>query len=113
MMKRLLTVFLLLGLATGCAYAQTTREELQKKEQDLKKELADLNRQQLEIQKNKKLSLSQLAIIKRKVKAREELVNSISKQIPLQNAASTIAPISGSLLPFDCSTTGFSADQPR
>ncbi|SDW84340.1 Septal ring factor EnvC, activator of murein hydrolases AmiA and AmiB [Hydrobacter penzbergensis] len=81
MMKRLLTVFLLLGLATGCAYAQTTREELQKKEQDLKKELADLNRQQLEIQKNKKLSLSQLAIIKRKVKAREELVNSISKQI--------------------------------
>ena len=81
MMKRLLTVILLLGLATGCAYAQNNREELQKKEQDLKKELADLNRQQLEIQKNKKLSLSQLAIIKRKVKAREELVNSISKQI--------------------------------
>jgi septal ring factor EnvC (AmiA/AmiB activator) len=80
MTRYFFTVLLFFCVGTGCAYAQT-REELQKKEQDLKKELADLNRQQLEIQKSKKISLSQLAIIKRKVRAREELVNSISKQI--------------------------------
>lgn len=81
MMKRLFSVLLLVCILTACAHAQATKEELQKKEQDLKKELADLNRMLSETQKNKKLSLSQLAMIKRKVRAREELVNGISKQI--------------------------------
>ncbi len=81
MMKRLFSVLLLVFVLTACAHAQATKEELQKKEQDLKKELADLNRMLSETQKNKKLSLSQLAMIKRKVRAREELVNGISKQI--------------------------------
>ncbi len=83
MMKRLFSVLLLVCILTACAHAQATKEELQKKEQDLKKELADLNRMLSETQKNKKLSLSQLAMIKRKVRAREELVNGISKQIRL------------------------------
>lgn len=81
MMKRLFSVLLLVCILTACAHAQATKEELQKKEQDLKKELADLNRMLSETQKNKKLSLSQLAMIKRKVRAREELVNGISRQI--------------------------------
>lgn len=81
MMKRLFSVLLLVFVLTACAHAQATKEELQKKEQDLKKELADLNRMLSETQKNKKLSLSQLAMIKRKVRAREELVNGISRQI--------------------------------
>lgn len=58
-----------------------TREELQKQEQELKKELAELNSLLSQTQKNKKLSLSQLAIIKRKVAMREQLVNSINRQI--------------------------------
>lgn len=81
MLKQLFAVLFLSLVVTGCVYAQTTREELQKKEQDLRKELQDLNRQLDETQRNKKASLSQLAIIKRKVRAREELVNGISKQI--------------------------------
>jgi len=63
------------------AFAQQSREELQKKEQELKKELSDLNRQLSETQKNKKLSLNELALIKRKVAKREELVRGINNQI--------------------------------
>jgi septal ring factor EnvC (AmiA/AmiB activator) len=63
------------------SYAQQTREELQKQEQELKKELAELNQLLSQTQKNKKLSLSQLAIIKKKVAMREQLVNSINRQI--------------------------------
>ena len=75
-------VFLLLFLMTvSGATAQQSREELQKKEQDLKKELADLNKQLSETQKNKKLSLNELALIKRKVAKREELVRGINNQI--------------------------------
>jgi septal ring factor EnvC (AmiA/AmiB activator) len=75
-------VFLMLFLMTvSGAMAQQSREELQKKEQELKKELADLNKQLSETQKNKKLSLNELALIKRKVAMREELVKGINNQI--------------------------------
>jgi septal ring factor EnvC (AmiA/AmiB activator) len=74
-----LILFLFLGLAFGVS-AQT-KEELQKKEQDLQKEIADLNRSLNETQNNKKLSLKQLAIIKKKINKREELVNSLNRQV--------------------------------
>ena len=75
-------IFLVLFLMTVAgASAQQSREELQKKEQELKKELADLNKQLSETQKNKKLSLNELALIKRKVAKREELVRGINNQI--------------------------------
>lgn len=73
--------FLVSCLLVITSYAQQTREELQKQEQDIKKELAELNQLLSQTQKNKKLSLSQLAIIKRKVTMREQLVNSINRQI--------------------------------
>ncbi|MFZ9171975.1 MAG: murein hydrolase activator EnvC family protein [Sediminibacterium sp.] len=68
-------------MTVAVASAQQSREELQKKEQELKKELSDLNRQLSETQKNKKLSLNELALIKRKVAKREELVRGINNQI--------------------------------
>jgi septal ring factor EnvC (AmiA/AmiB activator) len=61
--------------------AQNSRDELQKREQELQKELVELNRLYSETQNNKKLSLKQLAIIKSKINRREELVNSINKQV--------------------------------
>jgi septal ring factor EnvC (AmiA/AmiB activator) len=73
--------FMLLTMTVIGASAQQSREELQKKEQELKKELSDLNRQLSETQKNKKLSLNELALIKRKVAKREELVRGINNQI--------------------------------
>lgn len=58
-----------------------TREELQKKEQDLQQELADLNKLYNKIQSNKKTSLKQLSIIKSKINKRQELINSINRQV--------------------------------
>jgi septal ring factor EnvC (AmiA/AmiB activator) len=68
-------------LAMATSVCAQTREELQKKEQELQKEIADLNRSLNETQKNKKVSLKQLAIIKNKINKREELVNSINRQV--------------------------------
>lgn len=79
-LQRLVFLVLFLMTVVGVS-AQQSREELQKKEQELKKELSDLNRQLSETQKNKKLSLNELALIKRKVAKREELVRSINNQI--------------------------------
>lgn len=74
-------LFFVSGLLTLCVSAQNSREELQKREQELQKELTELNRLYNETQNNKKLSLKQLAIIKSKINRREELVNGINKQI--------------------------------
>ncbi len=60
---------------------QSSREDLQKKEQDIRKELAELNNMLIQTQKTKKLSLNQLAIIKKKINQREDLVNTINKQV--------------------------------
>ncbi|MES2330195.1 MAG: peptidoglycan DD-metalloendopeptidase family protein [Bacteroidota bacterium] len=80
MFKKLFSI-LILVLAMAVSASAQTKEELQKKEQELQKEIADLNRSLNETQSNKKLSLKQLAIIKKKINKREELVNSINRQV--------------------------------
>ena len=80
-MQKILFSFLLFCFLGITVQAQQTREELQKQEQDLKKELEELNKLLSTTKENKKISLSQLAIIKRKVAMREQLVNSINRQI--------------------------------
>ena len=64
-----------------------TRDELQKQEQTLRRELEELNRLKDQIQKNKKSTLAQMAVIKSKIAKREALVNSIGKQVKLIDAA--------------------------
>lgn len=82
MQKKILSVIFLVCVLCSMAMAQQpTREELQKKEQDLQKELIELNKLYSETQNNKKISLKQLAIIKKKINKREELVNSINRQV--------------------------------
>jgi septal ring factor EnvC (AmiA/AmiB activator) len=81
MFKKAVSFFFLFLLISVAAMSQNTREELQKKEQELQKELIELNKLYGETQNNKKLSLQQLAIIKKKINKREELVNSINKQV--------------------------------
>jgi septal ring factor EnvC (AmiA/AmiB activator) len=80
MLKRLFST-LCIVLAMAFSVSAQTREELEKKGQELQKEIADLNRSLNETQKNKKVSLKQLAIIKNKINKREELVNSINRQV--------------------------------
>jgi septal ring factor EnvC (AmiA/AmiB activator) len=82
MTKRLIQIFLFIFLGMS-AYAQTapTREDLQKQEQNLRKELDDLNRLKNQIQKNKKTTLAQINVIKDKIAKRESLINSIAQQV--------------------------------
>ena len=84
MLKRLIIILFITIAINALAYSQQpqgSREDLQKKEQDLRRELAELNNMMVQTQNNKKLSLKQLAIIKKKINQREDLVNTINKQV--------------------------------
>lgn len=84
MTKQGVILFFLLVFGMN-SFAQTngSREELQKQEQTLRKELEELNHLKDQIQKNKKSTLAQMAVIKSKIAKREALVNSIAKQVKL------------------------------
>jgi septal ring factor EnvC (AmiA/AmiB activator) len=85
MTKRLtILFFILLGFGI-MPYAQTnaSRDDLQKQEQTLRKELEELNQLKNQIQKNKKSTLAQMAVIQSKIAKREALVNSIAKQVKI------------------------------
>ena len=85
MTKRGAILLLLLISLFGRSVAQTnpSRDELQKQEQSLRKELDELNELKNQIQKNKKTTLAQLNVIKSKIAKREALVNSIAQQVAL------------------------------
>jgi len=75
---------LLLAFAMiGCIVLaqQPTKDELEKKQAQLKNEIAELNRTLANIQGDKKRSLSALTAVKRKIAAREEMVNNISRDL--------------------------------
>lgn len=82
MTKKLFVSILCLGIAVA-AVSQQTKDEIQKKQQELQKELADLNSTYSEIRKNKKLSIGQLQLVQRKIRAREELVSALNKDLRL------------------------------
>ncbi|MBS1578885.1 MAG: peptidoglycan DD-metalloendopeptidase family protein [Bacteroidetes bacterium] len=63
------------------AQQQPTKDDLQKQKKQLEQEIKELNDLQASISKNKKLSLKQLAIVQTKIKKREQLINSINKDI--------------------------------
>jgi septal ring factor EnvC (AmiA/AmiB activator) len=80
MFKKSFVLFVVLLMGSLVANAQN-REDLQKQKQSIEKELAELNQLYRETQKNTKTSVKQLAIIKRKINARESLVNSINREV--------------------------------
>ncbi len=80
MIKKFSILFFILFLIGQVSFAQT-REELQKRKQEIERELEDLSRQYAETQNNKKTSLKQLALIKKKINARQDLVNDINREV--------------------------------
>lgn len=78
-MKKVLATMLFVA-CFNIVHAQT-KEELQKKEADIRKELAELSNTLSQIQKNKKTSVAQVAAVQRKIAAREELISTINKQV--------------------------------
>lgn len=84
MVKKLFLVFLAFSfLVVGRAQdaKQDTKEDIQKRQQELQKELDDLNNTLNQIKKNKKQSIGQLAVVQRKIRIREELVNNINRDL--------------------------------
>jgi murein hydrolase activator len=77
---KIISIFFFCCLIGISSFAQT-REELQKKRQELEKEIEELRQSYAETQNNKKASLKQLALIKRKINAREDLVNGINREV--------------------------------
>ena len=80
MIKKCSILFFIFFLTGLISFAQT-KEELQKRKQEIERELDALNRQAAETQNDKKASLKQLAIIKKKINARQDLVNDINREV--------------------------------
>ncbi len=80
MFKKFSLLFFMFFFIGQSVFAQT-REELQKRKQEIERELEDLTRQSAETTSNKKISLKQLAIIKKKINARQDLVNDINREV--------------------------------
>jgi chromosome segregation ATPase len=83
----LLLVLILTNIMFAQAQTNTSREDLQKEEQTLRRELEELNNLKNQIQKNKNSSLAQLSIIKSKIAKRQALVNGIKKQVDILDKA--------------------------
>ncbi len=80
MLKKLFLLFLLCFLGvTG--FGQESKEDIMKQQQDLQRELADLNTTLDAIKKNKKQSIGQLTLVQKKIRARQELVNNLNRQL--------------------------------
>ena len=82
MIKKLLAAFAcLIVVITTSAQDGDTREDIQRKQQQLQKEIADLNRTLSQIKSSKKKSLTQLALVQKKIAARNALIGNINKDL--------------------------------
>ncbi len=79
---RSLIIIILLFASTLTAFSQT-QQDLQKKKDALMKEISQLQKELDATSKNKKTSLTQLSAIRNKIKARQELINTYSRQVAL------------------------------
>lgn len=79
MMKKIL--FLVLFAAFSATAFSQSKEELQRKQQELLREIRDLNATLKNIRNSKNKSLANYNLIKRKIAAREELIQNINKDI--------------------------------
>jgi septal ring factor EnvC (AmiA/AmiB activator) len=79
MIKKIVFLLFLSALTPGL-FAQS-KEELQRKQQTLLKEISNLNQTLKEIRNSKSKSLANYNLVKRKIAAREELIQSINKDM--------------------------------
>ncbi|HVX24941.1 MAG TPA: peptidoglycan DD-metalloendopeptidase family protein [Parafilimonas sp.] len=81
MLKKWLFVFFCLINIAAFAQNGDTKEEIKAKQEQLQKEIDDLNATLNQIRSNKKQSLGQLALVQRKIAARMQLINTINKDM--------------------------------
>ena len=89
MIKRALFILFSTAMLSMHASAQAndSREDLQKQEQTLRKELEELNQLLEKTKKNKKNSLGQLEAIRSKISKRKSLINGIARQVKILDDA--------------------------
>jgi septal ring factor EnvC (AmiA/AmiB activator) len=80
MMKKLVIGLLAFAFSLS-AHAQETKEDIQRKQHTIATGNFSTNSTLSQIKKNKKQSLGQLALVRRKISARQELINSINKEL--------------------------------
>jgi septal ring factor EnvC (AmiA/AmiB activator) len=68
---------------TFCTLNAQTRDELQKQQQQIQREINDLNNELASIKGNKKAALRAYQAVQSKIKARENLINNIRKDVKL------------------------------
>lgn len=84
--KLFLILFLSASLLTNICFGQRqTKKELENKKKQLQKEIEYTNELLAETKKNKKLSLTQLVTLNKKISAREELIATINTEIQVLN----------------------------
>jgi murein hydrolase activator len=73
----------LLALSLSAAVFGQSRDDLEKKRREIQQEIAELQRNQNLIQKDKKANLAQLAMIQNKIKKRNAVITNINDQVQL------------------------------
>ncbi len=81
MLKKLFASFAFLFIVIAVSAQGETKEEIQRKQQQLQREIDDLNKTLGQIKSSKKKSLGQLALVQRKIAARNQLINSINRDL--------------------------------
>ncbi|HSF44459.1 MAG TPA: peptidoglycan DD-metalloendopeptidase family protein, partial [Chitinophagaceae bacterium] len=80
-MRKILLYLFALCIAT--ASVAQSREDLEKRRKEIQQEIAELQRSQSLIQKDKKANLAQLAMIQSKIRKRNAVINNINSQVKL------------------------------
>jgi len=85
MIRKLLLSILSIAFVLTTNAQGESKEEIQKKQQQLMQEISSLNATLSDIKKNKKQSLGQLAVVESKIRKRQELIYSINKDLKRLN----------------------------
>lgn len=83
MNKRIYLLFILLFIATSAYQQQPTKADLEKKKEKLLKEINSLQSELDKTKKDKNATIQQVSAIKKKIAAREELINTYTTQVDL------------------------------
>lgn len=81
MLKNLVTSLLMIVMSAATVLGQQNSEDLKKKQAEIQQEIDELRQSLNDTKKNKKAGLGQLALIKKKLRLREQAIGNINDQI--------------------------------